>query len=80
MFSIPGHPFGETAALALGRPNEVVREVAGRYDVGVAELSRAFDSQGGELTHLVEFRPGLHPNDAGHRVIAEAFAKTLGLE
>ncbi|MGB6837864.1 MAG: hypothetical protein WBF66_09195 [Dehalococcoidia bacterium] len=34
MFSIPGHPFEEAAALALGRLNEVVREVAGRYDVG----------------------------------------------
>ena len=31
---MPGHPFEEAAALALGRLNEVVREVAGRYDVG----------------------------------------------
>lgn len=42
MFSIPGHPFEEPAALALGRLNGVVREVAGGYDAGVAELSDVF--------------------------------------
>jgi len=80
MFSVPGHPFEEPAALALGRLNEVVRAVAEQYDVGVAELSRAFDGRASEFTHLLDPQPGFHPNDAGHRVIAGAFVESLGLE
>ena len=80
MFSVPSHPFKEAAAVDLGRLNEVVRAVAKRYDVDVAELSRAFDGRADELTHVTETPMDPHPSDAGHRVIAEAFAEALGLE
>jgi lysophospholipase L1-like esterase len=79
MFSVPGHPFEEPAALALGRLNEVVRAVARRYDVPVAELSGAFDGRADELTHVAETPVDPHPNDAGHRVIAEAFVEAMAL-
>jgi lysophospholipase L1-like esterase len=79
-FSAPEHPLEEPAAYALGRLNEVIRSCAGRHDALVAELETAFDGWANELTHVMETPMDPHPNDAGHRLIADAVVKTLELE
>lgn len=79
-FSAPGHPLEEPAAFALGRLNEVIRECAGRHGALVAELETAFDGWANELTHVMETPMDPHPNDAGHRLIADAIVEALELE
>ena len=52
--------------------------LAARHDrVAVAGPAPAFEGRGGELTHVLDpvFDP--HPNDAGHRAIADAVAAAL---
>lgn len=70
-FSGTGHAFDAPAERVLPRLGERMREVAGRHDrVGVA--APAFDGRGGELTHVLDAVFDPHPNDAGHRIIADA--------
>jgi hypothetical protein len=53
-----------------------MRDVASKYErVAVAEPS--FDGRGGDLTHVLDAQFDPHPNDAGHRVIAEALLDAL---
>jgi lysophospholipase L1-like esterase len=76
-FSAPGHSLEGPAAYALGRLNEVIRACAGRHAALVAELETAFDGWANELTHVMETPMDPHPNDAGHRLIAEAVVEAL---
>lgn len=80
LFSGTGNPFEQPAEGAFELVNEVIARVAGRYDVLLADPRADFTGRGGELTHLLDATPDPHPTDAGHRVIAEAFLKALGLE
>lgn len=59
--------------------DSVIADVATRHDVLLANPRDAFEGRGGELTHLLDEQPDPHPNDAGYRVIANAFLQTLGL-
>jgi lysophospholipase L1-like esterase len=75
-FSGTGHAFDAPAARVLPHLGELMREIAARYErVAVAEPS--FDGRGGELTHVLDERFDPHPNDAGHRVIADAMESAL---
>jgi lysophospholipase L1-like esterase len=76
-FSGTGHVFEPPAARVLPRLGETLREVASEYErVGVAAPS--FEGRGGDLTHVLDARFDPHPNDAGHRVIAEAIVAAVG--
>ena len=77
-FSGTGHGFEEPAGRVLPRLNDVIREVASQYErVAVAETAAAFEGNGDELTGLLDPVSDPHPNDAGHRVIADAFDEAL---
>lgn len=77
-FSGTGHPFEAPAGRVLPRLNAVIEEVASRYDrVTVAHPWDAFDGNGGQLTGVLGEPFDPHPNDAGHRAIAEAVATAL---
>ena len=77
-FSGTGHAWEAPASRVLPRLDDVVRDVASRFDrVTVAEPSDAFECHAGELTHVNDAAFDPHPNDAGHRVIAGAFEAAL---
>lgn len=77
-FSGTGHAWEAPAGRVLPMLNEVIREVAARYErVAVAEAAPAFEGNGDELTHVLDARFDPHPNDAGHRAIADAFEEAL---
>ncbi len=63
--------------VAFGLLNDVIAEVAGRNGVLLADPRAGFEGRGGELGHLLEPEPDAHPNDDGHRVIADAFLEAL---
>ena len=46
----------------------------------VADAASAFDGKGGSLTHVLDEKFDPHPNDAGHRLIADAFVNALKQE
>ncbi len=71
--------FEQAAQTAFDLLNGVIIAVAQRNDVLVADPRAAFDGRGGELSHLLDSEPDAHPNDAGYRVIADAFLDALGL-
>jgi lysophospholipase L1-like esterase len=78
LFSETGHPFEAPAARVLPRLDDVIRAIASKYPhTLVADPSAAFQGQGGELTHVLDTPFDPHPNDAGHRVIADAFIAVL---
>ena len=79
LFSGTGHDFERPAEIAFGLLNEVIIRVAGRHDVLVADPRLSFAGLGGSLTHTLDPTPDFHPNDAGHRAIADAFLEVLGL-
>jgi lysophospholipase L1-like esterase len=80
-FSGSGHAFDAPAGRVLPRLAEVIRRVAASAErVYVAEPAADFERRGGELTHILDARPDPHPNDAGHRVIADAFEEGLDAE
>jgi lysophospholipase L1-like esterase len=75
-FSNTGHTWEAPAARVLPQLASTMRDVAARYEhVAVAEPS--FDGRGNELTHVLDTPFDPHPNDAGHRVIAEAMLEAL---
>jgi len=77
-FSGTGHAWEAPAGRVLPRLDELIREVASRFErVSVAETFDAFEGRGGELTHVNDAAFDPHPNDAGHRIIADAFASAL---
>ena len=75
-FSGTGHPWEASAARVLPRLAEAMRGIADEYGrVAVAEPS--FEGRGGELTHVLDEPFDPHPNDAGHRIIADAVVEAL---
>ena len=81
-FSGTYHPFEAPAARVLPRLDDVIRRVASRYPhTAVADAAPAFEGRGATLTHVLDATSDPHPDDAGHRAIADAFEavlKTLG--
>ncbi len=77
LFSGSGHPFETPAKVAFGLLDDVIDRVAKRNDVLVADPRAAFVGRSLELTHINDTPPDFHPNDAGHRLIADAFLKAL---
>jgi lysophospholipase L1-like esterase len=78
-FSGTGHPFDAPASRVLPRLAQVVRGVDASYEareISVAEPS--FEGRGGELTHVLDEQFDPHPNDGGHRVIADSVLEALG--
>lgn len=77
-FSGTGHPFEAPAGRVLPRLNDVIRKVASSYDrLAVAEPFDKFEGEGDALTGVLDEPFDPHPNDAGHAVIAKAFARAL---
>jgi len=77
LFSGSGHAFEHGAMVAFGLLDDVIDRAAARHDVLVADPRPAFEGRSLELTHIAD--ANFHPNDAGHRLIADAFLKVLGL-
>ena len=78
-YSGTGHQLERPAEIAFNLLNGVIGTVARRYNVLVADPGAAFQDRGNELTNLLNREPDFHPNDAGHRVIADAFLRVLGV-
>ena len=77
-FSGTGHPFEAPAGRVLPRLDEVIGRVARRYEhTALAAAAPAFEGEGGSLTHVLDPQFDPHPNDAGHRAIADAFEAAL---
>ncbi|MBI5283538.1 MAG: SGNH/GDSL hydrolase family protein [Chloroflexi bacterium] len=77
-FSGTGHPFEAPAERVLPRLDDVIARVAARYQhTAVAAAAPAFAGRGGTLTHVLDPAFDPHPNDAGHRLIADAFLAAL---
>lgn len=77
-FSGTGHAFEAPAGRVLPRFGDMLRRVGARYArTAVAEAAPAFEGRGGALTHVLDPAFDPHPNDAGHRAIADAFAAAL---
>lgn len=67
---LPGSPSGSW----VERANAEIRRVAREHGTRVAAADRAFRGREAELLSP----DGIHPNDAGHRALAEAAARTQG--
>jgi len=76
-FSGTGHVFEGPASRVLPRLGETIRGASSHYD-GVRVASPSFEGRGGELTHVLDERFDPHPNDAGHRLIAESIESEYG--
>lgn len=77
-FSGTGHPFEAPAQRVLPRLDEVLARVARKYQhTEVATTAAAFEGKGGALTNVLAAQSDPHPNDAGHRAIADAFVAAL---
>jgi lysophospholipase L1-like esterase len=77
-FSGTGHAFEAPAARVLPRLDDVIKAVGASFaHTGVADAAPAFEGRGGELTHVLDPAFDPHPNDAGHRLIADAFVQAL---
>jgi lysophospholipase L1-like esterase len=75
-FSGTGHAWEAPAGRVLPQLVDWLQMVASEHDrVEVALPS--FDGRGGELTHVNDEDFDPHPNDAGHRVIADAMLAAL---
>ncbi len=79
LFSGTGHELARSAEIAFGLLNGVIVAVAERQDVLLADPRRAFQGKGGDFGHILDPTPDFHPNDDGHRAIADAFLEVLGL-
>lgn len=51
--------------------NTIIQEVAAKEGISVVQINQALDGR------LDLFPDGLHPNDAGHRIMAETLAKAI---
>jgi len=77
-FSGTGHVFEAPAARVLPRLDEAIAAVAARYKhTAVARTAAVFEGEGARLTHVLDPRFDPHPNDVGHRLIADAFIAAL---
>jgi lysophospholipase L1-like esterase len=77
-FSHTGHPFEAPAARVLPRLAATLRSLAARRDnVRIADAAPAFEGHGDALTHVLDTRSDPHPNDAGHRAIADTVEAAL---
>ena len=72
-YSGTGKPLDATEDALLPLLNEKISQVAALSDVDakVADAFDAFDGKGAELTSVSGPTGDFHPNDAGHRVIAD---------
>ena len=66
---------------AIGDPsktglNDLIACIGGSFGAIVVDVHPLFDSQAVVLTHIA--LGDIHPNDAGHTVIADAFASAFG--
>ncbi len=78
-FSGTGHAFEAPAGRVLPQLDAIIRNVAAKYaHTAVADPSASFEGKGPELTHVLDPQFDPHPNDAGHRIIADAFISALG--
>ena len=80
LFSGTGHQFERPADIAFDLLNGVISGVAKRHRALIADPRDAFVAEGLYLTHMSEPTPDAHPNDEGHRAIADAFLEVLGLD
>jgi lysophospholipase L1-like esterase len=78
-FSGTGDPLEKGTETAYRKLDQVIAELASKHHVLTADSRPAFAGQGGRLTHVFDAKSDYHPNDAGYRVIAEAFLKVLGV-
>ena len=78
-YSGTGHQLERPAEIAFDLLDGVMSTVAKRHNVLVADPRAAFQDRGNELTLLLDAEPDFHPNDAGHRVIADAVLEVLGV-
>lgn len=75
-FSGTGHGFEAPAGRVLPELRAMLERVANDYE-HVAVAAPSFEGRGAELTHVLDPISDPHPNDAGHRVIADAMAAAL---
>lgn len=76
LFSGTGHAWEAPAGRVLPRLRDTIQQVAAGYEhIAVAEP--VFLGQGDALTHINDPQFDPHPNDAGHRVIADAVESAL---
>jgi lysophospholipase L1-like esterase len=79
LFSGTGHEFEYAASVAFDFLNVTINAVADLQASGVADPVAGFTGRGNELTNIPNTPPDFHPNDAGYRVIADAFLRTMAL-
>jgi len=73
-----GLALDEVDLVATNSFDEVIARVAARYPhTAAADAAPAFDGNGRTLTHVLDPQFDPHPNDAGHRLIADAFEEAL---
>jgi len=76
-----GGPFDAVGDAAVELFNSTVAESAAEPDVQaqLADVFPLFQNRGSELTHVAEVPLDVHPNDAGHYLMARAVVAALGL-
>jgi len=75
-FSGTGHTWEAPAGRVLPALVERLMTAAAKYD-RVIVATPSFEGRGDELTHVNDAQFDPHPNDAGHRVIADAVREAL---
>ena len=78
-FSGTGTAFDAAGDLVVTQLNGIIRQVAADAVVGaaVADIEPDFQGKAPLLTHIAEANSDIHPNDAGHQAIADAFTAAL---
>jgi lysophospholipase L1-like esterase len=76
LFSGTGHAWEAPAGRVLPALNDRLRGIAAAHE-RVAVATPSFEGRGNELTHLADAHLDPHPNDEGHRVIADAISAAL---
>ncbi len=77
-FSGTGSPLEAPAQRVLPMLDQAISDVVAKYEhTAVATTAADFDGQGAKLTHVLDPQSDPHPNDAGHRLIADAFIAAL---
>ncbi len=75
-YSGSGSPFDGPASTALARLNEAIRRAADQFGVLVVDPFPSFQGRAPDLTHGGPTHD-FHPNNAGHRRLAAAFAQLV---